>query len=469
MGMSQYWDLVLAPVVDALQPDQVVQIGCGGGRTTELLLGSGHGKPPKVVAIDKWLEFDPQELQKKYDSRFVFHRSLALNALPQLEAMDLVIMDGDPNWYTVHHALAQMERATRAKDRPFPCVVVHNIGWPYARRDGYQDPGVIPDAFRQPSKKLGVAPGNPELVEQGLYPQRYHAVYETDQRNGVLTAVESFIEGSQLKLEWVPILFRSGVGLLFSRDLSERCPGFAAWARSVTLPAAVNHLLETAEQERSALCLEVSRAQANLTRLGKERDELAGEGATLRRDMESRLAAHQADRQGLRRQIDEARAAAEEALSSHRRVLADLENRCLEAESQGRSLGRRLQEASEQLEEKELNLDRLRAELQLAEKGTALSRKLERQLTETRTELAKLRTAIAAQAKDNRLLTGWMDGMSRGMERHFKSWSWRLGAGLVGVARRMLRRREVPIQSLQVTRIAREYLEWRSRRGAPRY
>src|SRR5204862_1833160 len=88
----------------------------------------------------------------------------------------------------------------------------HASGWPHARRDDYYDPNLIPEAERQPiDHGSGLFPGVPGVRLGGL-PYRYPAAREGGPRNGVLTAVEDFVEGAEgLRLAVVPAFFGLGV------------------------------------------------------------------------------------------------------------------------------------------------------------------------------------------------------------------------------------------------------------------
>ena len=72
---------------------------------------------------------------------------------------DVVLLDGDHNWYTVDHELRQIEQSARACALPLPVVACHDVGWPYGRRDLYYDPATVPEGYRQPYRKGGLLPG----------------------------------------------------------------------------------------------------------------------------------------------------------------------------------------------------------------------------------------------------------------------------------------------------------------------
>ena len=72
----------------------------------------------------------------------------SLEALPGHPTADAVILDGDHNYFTVSEELRLL--AAAATDTALPLIVLHDIGWPHARRDTYYEPDRIPEPLRQP-------------------------------------------------------------------------------------------------------------------------------------------------------------------------------------------------------------------------------------------------------------------------------------------------------------------------------
>ena len=83
----------------------------------------------------------------------------------------------------------------RKADQPLPLMVLHDVGWPYGRRDLYYAPEQIPDEFRQPYAQGGHAPGR-QRARHGRrrhQPDDVQRRHEGGPRNGVMTAVDDFI------------------------------------------------------------------------------------------------------------------------------------------------------------------------------------------------------------------------------------------------------------------------------------
>jgi len=111
-----------------------------------------------------------------------------------LEPVDVALIDGDHTWFTVYNELGQLEARARDSNRPAPVFVLHDVAWPYGRRDGYYAPKQIPRRYRQPNAQLGLERGNAGLLaEGGANRNIWNAKREGGKRNGVLTAVEDFL------------------------------------------------------------------------------------------------------------------------------------------------------------------------------------------------------------------------------------------------------------------------------------
>src|SRR4029078_9480454 len=94
-------------------------------------------------------------------------------------------------------------------------TVLHDVGWPYGRRDLCYAPDAIPDAFRLPHKCEGLEPdsGAP-AAHGGLNAHLNNAIYEHNVRNGVRTAVEDFLAETDRELVFRTIPGQNGLGVL---------------------------------------------------------------------------------------------------------------------------------------------------------------------------------------------------------------------------------------------------------------
>ncbi len=202
-------------------------------------------------AIDPAPKFDVAAWQTHFAQCFVFHAATSLEALPRIEHYDAVLIDGDHNWYTVFHELKTIEVQGTARQAPFPLVLLHDIGWPYGRRDLYYDPATIPDAFRHPYARQGIRPGEAGLQEHGGHmPNLCHATTEGTSRNGVRTAVEDFLKETEQALDFITVPGFHGLGVLVPHSLRASHPALSQMLDAWTLPDSLRRYVERLEAVR---------------------------------------------------------------------------------------------------------------------------------------------------------------------------------------------------------------------------
>ena len=189
----------------------------------------------ELHVIDPVPEFDPQDHMSRFPGRYVFHRDISHNVLPELAPVDVALVDGDHNWYTVYHELKMLADTARSAGRPLPVLIMHDVLWPYGRRDLYYTPENIPEQYRHAYAQRGMRPGRSELLPEGgggVSPTLNNALVEGGPRNGVMTALEDFMAESDenLRLVVLPIYF--GLAIV----VSEERPALTRAARSAPIP-----------------------------------------------------------------------------------------------------------------------------------------------------------------------------------------------------------------------------------------
>ena len=226
---------LILPALDLAGARRVVEVGGeAGGFTAHLATrardGGGH-----VHIVDPAPSSELAEMIEASDE-LTLVREASPTALTTIGAADAYVLDGDHNYATVRGELAAI--AELAGDA-HPLVVLHDIGWPWGRRDLYYRPAG-------------------EVA---------YALEEGGPRNGVLTAVEDFLQDHpSFGLVRVPCIF--GLGFLFD----SRAP-YAPDLRALLAPYADNPLLARLEENRIALYLRVHDVLRDLERVAAERDE----------------------------------------------------------------------------------------------------------------------------------------------------------------------------------------------------
>jgi len=232
---------IWGPCFDVAGVRSVIEVGAERGRLTQELLRWAAPSGARVTAIEPAPISDLLELVDEYPDLEVVEET-SLEALEHLPIADAVVLDGDHNYYTLSNELRLI--AERAPEGRMPLLVFHDVCWPLARRDQYAAPERIPAEHRHPygeDIKLGL--GNPGTAERGL-PFEWGALEEGGPRNGVLTAIEDFMEArGDLRLAIIPLFF--GCGLLW--------PESAPWSGEVAEivePWDRNPILERVEKAR---------------------------------------------------------------------------------------------------------------------------------------------------------------------------------------------------------------------------
>jgi cephalosporin hydroxylase/glycosyltransferase involved in cell wall biosynthesis len=207
--MFPLWEDVIAPVIDAVGARRIIEIGALRGETTTRMLRR-LGPECELHVIDPAPQFDPGEHERAFPGRYHFHLGTSLEVLPGLSPADVVLVDGDHNWYTVYHELRTLAATAERAGRPLPVLVLHDVSWPYGRRDLYYAPELIPAEFRQPYRRAGMRPGQSALVGNGgMNRDMANAEHEGGPRNGVMTAVDDFVaeHPGRLRVVVLPIFY----------------------------------------------------------------------------------------------------------------------------------------------------------------------------------------------------------------------------------------------------------------------
>jgi cephalosporin hydroxylase/GT2 family glycosyltransferase len=242
-GMFPLWEDVIAPVIDAVKARRIVEIGALRGETTNRML-TRLGSDCELHVIDPEPEFDPKEHERAFPGQYHFHHGTSLDVLPGLPPADVVLIDGDHNWYTVYNELRVLSKTAGQAGTPLPVLVLHDVCWPYGRRDLYYAPDRIPAEFRQPFQRAGMRPGRSALVDNaGMNRDMANAEHEGGPRNGVMTAVDDFVAEHvrPLRVVVVPIFY--GVAVVAEHQMVDAHP---------PLGALFDHL-ETTEGQRAVV------------------------------------------------------------------------------------------------------------------------------------------------------------------------------------------------------------------------
>jgi cephalosporin hydroxylase len=259
--VHRFFPLVVRPLLEIVEPEIVLEVGAKEGGHSKRLAEWCREHGATLHVIEPAPQFDPDSL----GPGVLLHRDLSLQVLPGLPPVDVALIDGDHNWFTVINELRLLARATSAAARPMPLVLCHDVCWPYGRRDLYYDPQTIPAEYRRSWECAGIVPGRASLAPRaGLNPHLCNATEEGGPRNGVMTAIEDFIEeaADEIELTVLPVLH--GLAILAPRSRLEASPPLRAALERWETVEGWRDLARLAEEE---LVATLTREQALIRRV----------------------------------------------------------------------------------------------------------------------------------------------------------------------------------------------------------
>lgn len=273
--MHRCFATVIEPLLSGFEPQTIAEVGAGHGRLASRLLRCAPPAGVTIHAIDPSPGAALLELAAA-DPRVKVYVARGTDALGRIGAVDLLLLDGDPNWSTT---LAEIELAvarSREAGLPAPVIVVHGVHWPFGRRDGYHAADAPAAPLRREAAAAGLAPGRARPVDGGLRLAPFVAIEEGGARNGVMTAVEDFVAGD--RADWVLVDLPGYGGTAVLADAAHA-------ARDARLRAVLAELRSTATVRRAARRAEAGRVEAELraAALAGDRGALDELRATVRR------------------------------------------------------------------------------------------------------------------------------------------------------------------------------------------
>jgi GT2 family glycosyltransferase len=338
--VHRLWTSAVEPLLAAISPSVVVEVGSDAGHQSVLLATFCAERSAQFHIVDPAPAYDPKDFLPTLDGSPILHSRLSVDALPQIEAPSAVLIDGDHNYYTVRRELEILGERP-GSDGVFPLVLLHDVAWPYGRRDLYYDPATIPDDDRLPWRRGGLRPDLPEPSDEVAFNAHLaNAITEGTPGNGVLTAVEDVLAArSDLHLEVLPVIH--GLGIVYHRELPSLHPEFGRVLEELRGSGKLRSVLEAVEAHRLAAVIALDQER----RRGDERVAAVRHGLETARgaleDAQSRAdsleQAHEEERSELAAEIDRLRAARaadedrirdlEAAVAAERRRFERLRNR----------------------------------------------------------------------------------------------------------------------------------------------
>src|SRR3982074_1199403 len=140
VSLAQMSELLL-PCLEAVGATSVAEVGAFAGDLTRVLVDWAAGIGARVQAIDPAPQDALTQLARAAPVLELI-RETSLKALSHIPLPDVVIIDGDHNYFTVSEELRLVgERSARTD---LPLLLFHDVCWPHGRRDDYFAPEQIP-------------------------------------------------------------------------------------------------------------------------------------------------------------------------------------------------------------------------------------------------------------------------------------------------------------------------------------
>jgi hypothetical protein len=235
--MYRHFDSAIRPLLDVTRLRTMVEVGAEDGVHTGRLLRVARARGAHLHVIDPAPQFQVGAYRDQNGSVSTLHVGLSHDVLPSIKAPDVVLLDGDHNWYTVYEELNILDRTCRN----WPLTLLHDIEWPYGRRDLYYAPERVPAEFRHPYARSGIVRGRSKLSRRGVNGFLANAKHEGGPRNGVLTAIEDFLDTTRRDLSLFIVPGNNGLAIVVDRDRLRK-PHFANVLARVHDPRAAAEL-----------------------------------------------------------------------------------------------------------------------------------------------------------------------------------------------------------------------------------
>lgn len=211
--MHRFFESKIRPLLDVTALSTMIEVGSEEGLHTRRLLSYVHSRGAHLHVIDPDPLYKADLFQRLYGHSATLHLRLSHDVLPSLDPPEAVLLDGDHNWFTVIEELRLLDRRCKA----WPLTFLHDVEWPYGRRDMYYEPERLTAEQRHPYAFSGIVQGRSELSPRGINTNVANAKHEGGPRNGVLTAVEDFLDETPRDLALFIAPGNKGLGIVVDR------------------------------------------------------------------------------------------------------------------------------------------------------------------------------------------------------------------------------------------------------------
>lgn len=193
--MLNFYELKILPIIlKRFNVNKILTYGLSNEEVVFEILEYCNKYDASCLSIDS---------KEKLQGTFINNNSL--NIVSDLKDFDAIFLNDDANWFTVYNEL----NTIKSINKEFPLVFICNNIFPNQRRDSYINPKTIPRKFLNNYKKELVL-ANGIVINDGFF----HAIDTDTPQNGVLTAIEDFLEENKF-INIMDIHFLNGITILY--------------------------------------------------------------------------------------------------------------------------------------------------------------------------------------------------------------------------------------------------------------
>jgi hypothetical protein len=202
------WAPVYIPLLDAVRPQCIVEIGSEYGGNTGCLGRYCIDRGIRLHVVDTHPTIDPMFEQNHL---ICYHKARSVDFLKGFNGAEVYFIDGDHNYPTVSEELEQISNNHDGR-RPL-LLLMHDTGWPLGIVDCFYDPSTIQGDLPPLTSAGGPLPWRSAMDEHGFGKGSYsYPLRAGGEKNGVRAAIEEFVMKNK---GWRTAYFTPFYGLCF--------------------------------------------------------------------------------------------------------------------------------------------------------------------------------------------------------------------------------------------------------------